>query len=30
VVKRRQETGAVKVGKGKSRMNRTCNLWALP
>ena len=30
VVKRRQETGAVKVGRGVSRMGRKCNLWALP
>jgi hypothetical protein len=30
VVKRRKDTGAVPVGKGKSMSNRTCTIWALP
>jgi hypothetical protein len=30
VVRRRKDTGAVPVGKGKSRLKRSCTVWALP
>lgn len=30
VRRRRKDTGAVEVGKGKSHMGATCRIWALP
>jgi hypothetical protein len=30
VRRRRKDTGAVEVGKGKSDMGATCRIWALP